>query len=110
VLYGADRKPVHYFALSKDATLVGRLDAANGCFPEIDVSEHVDEAMARKVSRKHALILRSRSSDSFTLRPLPGNTGTQVGMLMLLGTEEVPLTPGTRIVLGGAVRFMFEVV
>jgi hypothetical protein len=55
------------------------------------------------------LILRSRSSDSFALRPLAGNTGTQVGMLMLLGTEEVPLTPGTRVILGGAVRFKFEV-
>jgi hypothetical protein len=109
VLYGVDKQPVHYFALSKDATLVGRLDAASGCFPEIDVSEHVDEATARKVSRKHALILRSRSSDSFTLRPLPGNTGTQVEKRMLSGPEEVPLTPGTRVILGGAVRFKFEV-
>jgi hypothetical protein len=95
--------------LSKDATLVGRLDAANGCFPEIDVSDHVEEATARKVSRKHALILRSRSSDGFTLRPLPGNTGTQVEKRLLTGPEDVPLTPGTRIVLGGAVRFKFEV-
>jgi hypothetical protein len=109
VLYGADKRPVHYFALSKDATLVGRLDAASGCFPEIDVSEHVDEATARKVSRKHALILRSRSSDSFSLRPLPGNTGTQVEKRMLSGPEEVPLAPGTRVVLGGTVRFKFEV-
>ena len=109
VLYGADKQPVSYFALTKDATLVGRLDAASGCFPEIDVSEHVDEATARKVSRKHALILRSRSSDDFTLRPLPGNTGTQVEKRMLSGPEDVPLTPGTRIVLGGAVRLKFEV-
>jgi hypothetical protein len=109
VLYGPDKQPVHYFALSKDAMLVGRLDAASGCFPDIDVSEHVDEAMARKVSRKHALILRSRSSDSFTLRALPGNTGTQVDARLLSGPEEVPLPPGTRVILGGAVRFKFEV-
>jgi FHA domain len=109
VLYGADKQPVHYFALSKDAMLVGRLDAASGCFPDIDVSEYVDEPTARKVSRKHALILRSRSSDSFTLRPLPGNTGTQVEKRMLAGTEDVPLMPGTRLVLGGAVRLKFEV-
>jgi hypothetical protein len=109
VLYGADKQPVYYFALEKDATLVGRLDAASGCFPEIDVSEHVDEATARKVSRKHALILRSRSSDSFTLRPLPGNTGTQVEKQMLTGTDEMPLAPGTRVILGGEVRFKFEV-
>ena len=109
VLYGADKQPVHYFALSKDAMLVGRLDAASGCFPDIDVSEYVDESTARKVSRKHALILRSRSSDSFTLRALPGNTGTQVEKRMLAGSEEVPLMPGMRLVLGGAVRFKFEV-
>ncbi len=109
VLYGPDRQPLHYFALSKDAMLVGRLDAASGCFPDIDVGEYVDEATARKVSRKHALILRARSSDSFTLRPLPGNTGTQVDARLLTGLEEVPLPPGTRVILGGAVRLKFEV-
>jgi hypothetical protein len=109
VLYGPDKQPVHYFALSKDAMLVGRLDAASGTFPDIDVSEHVDEATARKVSRKHALILRSRSSETFSLRALPGNTGTQVDARLLSGPEEVPLPPGTRVILGGAVRFKFEV-
>ncbi len=109
MLYDADKQPMHYFVLNKDAILVGRLDAASGCFPDIDVSEYVDDSTARKVSRKHALILRSRSSDSFTLRALPGNTGTQVEKRMVAGPEDVALTPGTRIVLGGVVRFKFEV-
>jgi hypothetical protein len=109
VLYGANKQPLSYFALSKDAMLVGRLDAASGCFPDIDISEHVDAATARKVSRKHALILRARATDTFSLRALPGNTGTQVDARMLSGPEEVPLPPGTRVILGGAVRFKFEV-
>jgi hypothetical protein len=109
VLYGPDKQPVRYFALDRDAMLVGRLDPASGCFPEIDVGEWVDQATARKVSRKHALILRLRNSDKFTLRALPGNTGTQVEKRLLAASEEAPLTNGTRVILGGAVRFKFEV-
>ncbi len=109
VLYGADKRPVQYFPLGKDAMLIGRLDPASGCFPDIDVSEWVDAVTARKVSRKHALILHVRGSDSFTLRPLPGNTGTQVNAQLCPGPDDVPLAPGTRVILGGAVRLKFEV-
>jgi hypothetical protein len=109
VLYGPDKQPVQYFALDRDATLVGRLDPASGSFPEIDVGQWVDHATARKVSRRHALILRSRGTNSFALRALPGNTGTQVEKQMLAGSEEVALAEGTRVILGGAVRFKFEV-
>jgi pSer/pThr/pTyr-binding forkhead associated (FHA) protein len=99
---------VQFFPLTKDAVAIGRLDAVNGCFPDIDVSEWVDEKTARKVSRRHALVLRARAGNSFALRPLPGNTGTQVNAAMVSGSEDVPLAPGTRVILGGVVRFKFE--
>src|SRR5262249_56680816 len=35
VLYGADRKPVHYFPLTKDVTLIGRLDPVAGSLSDI---------------------------------------------------------------------------
>ncbi|HYT90233.1 MAG TPA: FHA domain-containing protein, partial [Gemmataceae bacterium] len=108
VLYGPDKRPVHYFPLTKDVLLIGRLDPVRGCFPDVDLSEWVDEATARKVSRRHALILRSRATNGFSLRPLPGNTGTQVNTNLLSAPEDVPLTAGTRIILGGTVRFKFE--
>src|SRR5438876_6010797 len=52
VLYGAERQPLQYFPLTKDVTLIGRLDAVEGSFPDIDVRPFVDEATARKMSRR----------------------------------------------------------
>ncbi|MCI0460767.1 MAG: FHA domain-containing protein [Gemmataceae bacterium] len=109
VLYGPDKQPRHYFPLTGDAVLIGRLDPVNNCFPDIDLGEFVEEATARRVSRKHALVLHARASDTYILRPLPGNTGTQVEKRMVAGGQDVPLTPGTRLVLGGVVRLKFEV-
>jgi hypothetical protein len=110
VLYGPDRKPVHYFPLTQDVTLIGRLDAVQGSFPDIDVDAFVDAGMARKVSRRHALVLHSRADDRFALRPLGGNTGTQIEADMVPAMADYPLTPGIHVILGGAVRFKFEVV
>jgi FHA domain-containing protein len=109
VLFGPDKQPAQYFSLTKDAALIGRLDAVAGVFPEIDVTQWIDVAAARKVSRQHALILRSRSAGSFTIRPLAGNTGTQIEADMVPPLHDYPLKPGTRIILGGAVRFKFEI-
>jgi hypothetical protein len=108
-LVGPDKQPLQYFALTKDAVLIGRLDAVAGNFPEIDVMQWLDAAVARKVSRKHALILRSRQTGSFSIRPLAGNTGTQIEADMVPPLADYPLQPGTRLVLGGAVRFRFEI-
>jgi hypothetical protein len=110
VLIGPDREPIQYFALTKDVTLIGRLDAPGGNFPDIDLEEWLDTVTARKVSRQHALILRSRAADSFTLRPLSGNTGTQVERDMVVPLHDYPLMPGARIILGGVARFRFEIV
>jgi hypothetical protein len=109
VLYGPDKKPLRYFPLVKDVTMIGRQDAVRGHFPDIDLSEWLDETTARKVSRKHAILLHSRQSDAFSLRPLAGNTGTQIESDMVEALQDYPLTSGTRLVLGGAVRFKFEV-
>jgi hypothetical protein len=109
VLYGPDRNPLHWFPLAKDATLIGRLDAPAGNFPDIDVDEWLDAATARRLSRQHALVLRSRISGDFTLRPLPGNTGTQLEADMVVPMQDHPLTPGQRLILGGVARFKFEI-
>jgi hypothetical protein len=110
VLYGPDRQPLHYFPLSRDVTVVGRQDPVAGHFPDIDLSTWLDEGTARKVSRSHALVLHSRLNDTFALRPLPGNTGTQIEAEMVPPQQDYPLRPGTRMILGGAVRFKFEIV
>jgi hypothetical protein len=109
VLYGPDKKPLRYFPLKHDVTLIGRQDPLHGHFPEIDVSDCLDEATAKKVSRKHAILFHSRLDDSFALRPLTGNTGTQIEQDMVEALKDYPLTAGTRLILGGAVRFKFEV-
>jgi hypothetical protein len=109
VLYGADRQPLQYFALTKDAMLIGRLDAVAGNFPDIDLDAWFDRATIRKISRQHALILRTRASASFALRPLLGNTGTQLETQMVQPQQDYPLRPGHRIILGGVIRLKFEI-
>jgi hypothetical protein len=109
VLYGPDRNPLHWFPIAKDATLIGRLDAPAGNFPDIDVDEWLDAATARRLSRQHALVLHSRVTGDFALRPLPGNTGTQVEADMVMPMQDHPLTPGQRLILGGVARFKFEI-
>jgi hypothetical protein len=109
VLYGPDRQPLHYFPLTKDAMVIGRLDAVAGNFPDIDLDAWFDRGTIRKISRQHALILRTRATASFALRPLLGNTGTQLERNMIQPMQDYPLVPGHRIILGGVIRFKFEI-
>ena len=109
VLYGPDKQPLRYFALTKDATTIGRLDAVKGMFPDIDLDEFFDRTIVRKISRQHAISLRSRATSTFVLRPLAGNTGTQLEADLLEAMRDYPLRPGHRIILGGAIRLKFEV-
>lgn len=109
VLYGPDKQPLQYFALTKDAMLIGRLDAVAGNFPDIDLDEWFDRATIRKISRGHALILRTRATSTFVLRPLAGNTGTQLEAQMVTPQQDYPLRPGHHIILGGVIRLKFEV-
>jgi hypothetical protein len=108
-LYGPDRQPLQYFPLTRDATLIGRLDALAGVFPDVDLDEWLDAAITRKVSRQHALVLRQRTQGTFSLRPLTGNTGTQLETEMVLPLHDYPLQPGHRVILGGVVRLKFEI-
>jgi pSer/pThr/pTyr-binding forkhead associated (FHA) protein len=108
VLLGPDKQPVRYFPIEKDVTAIGRADPLHGHFPDVDVSAWLDAESARKVSRRHALILRQRQEKTFLLRPLAGNTGTQINQDMVAAAHDYPLVPGTRLILGGAVRLRFE--
>jgi len=110
VLYGPERQPLHYFAIAKDVTLIGRLDPVEGVFPDIDLGQTLDASTARRVSRRHALILHSRATDAHVLRPLAGNTGTQIEADMVPAQQDYSLSPGTHIILGGVVRLKFEIV
>jgi hypothetical protein len=109
VVYGRDKLPLQYFALTKDATLIGRLDAVAGNFPDIDLDEWFDRSITRRISRQHALILRSRATQTFALRPLAGNTGTQLETEMVQPQQDYPLRPGHRMVLGGVIRLKFDI-
>ena len=103
------RQPVRYVPVAKDVLLIGRQDAIRGDFPDLDLGSLLDESLAKKVSRRHAEVLRARDSQTYTLRPLPGNTGTQVGKELASPGQDYPLTDGTPIVLGGVVWMKFEV-
>lgn len=109
VLYGPDRQPLQYFPLTKDAVTIGRLDSVAGIFPDIDLDEWFDRPTIRKISRQHALILRTRATSTFALRPLAGNTGTQLETQMIQPLKDYPLKPGHRIILGGVIRLKFEI-
>ena len=52
---------------------------------------------------------QSRATGGFCLRPLTGNTGTQIDLEMVPAQQDYPLVNGTRLILGGTVRFKFEV-
>src|SRR5262245_66475910 len=110
VVYSADRQPLCHFALDRDVTLIGRTDPMAGTFADLDLGKLLDEPTARKVARKHALVLRSRETGAYVLRPLARNTGTQLGGELVEELCDYPLADGTRVVLGGVVRLKFEVV
>jgi hypothetical protein len=109
VVYDAERRPIHYHRLDQDVTRVGRTDAVQGDFADLDLGALFDDETARRVSRKHALVLRSRATRAFVLRPLPHNTGTQIDAARAEELHDYPLRDGTRVVLGGAVRLKFAV-
>ena len=99
---------VRFVAFTMTTTIQSN-DAVAGIFPDIDLDEWLDAATARKISRQHVLILRSRATNAFSLRPLAGNTGTQLEGEMVLPMEDYPLLPGQHLILGGAARFKFEI-
>ncbi len=110
VTYSADRLPLHYFVIDKDVIVIGRNDPIRNIFVDLDFSEILEPDLARKISRRHATILRSRVDSSLVLRPTEGNTGTQIEGAIAEAGQEYPLTEGTRMILGGVARIKFEVI
>jgi hypothetical protein len=104
-----EKQPVLYCPLVKDFTVVGRCDPLRGDFPDVDMATLFDESLARHVSRRHLLVLRSAETGQFLLRPLSGNTGTQIEREMAKDLVDYPLTDGTRIILGGKIRMKFQI-
>ena len=109
VTYSVDRKPIHHFVIDKDVTIIGRNDPVRNIFVDLDFSEFLEPDLSRKVSRRHAMVLRSRENMSMVFRPMEGNTGTQIEGTIAEPGQDYPLTDGTRIILGGAVRIKFEI-
>jgi len=61
------------FSISADESLIGRWDADNGIFPDIDLDRHDPEA---KVSRRHARILHN--DGQYSIEDLGSTNGTFV--------------------------------
>jgi len=84
------------FQLSSDESQIGRWDADNGIFPDVDLDSHDPEA---KVSRRHARIVRD--SGRFTIEDLESTNGTFVnrGRRLIPGTPHL-LSDGDEIIVG----------
>jgi hypothetical protein len=84
------------FALSPDESNIGRWDADNGIFPDVDLDTHDQEA---KVSRRHARII-FRDGKHF-IEDLGSTNGTYVnrGRRLIPGNPQM-LVDGDEIIVG----------
>lgn len=84
------------FQIFSDESNIGRWDADNGIFPDVDLDTHDPEA---KVSRRHARIIYE--NDKFLIEDLGSTNGTFVnrGRRLLPGTPHI-LTDGDEIIVG----------
>jgi hypothetical protein len=84
------------FSLTREESVIGRWDADNGIFPDIDLDTVDHEA---KVSRRHARILMREGK--FFLEDLGSTNGTYInrGRRLLPGTPQL-LTDGDEIIVG----------
>jgi FHA domain/zinc-ribbon domain len=84
------------FRLTNDESTIGRWDADNGIFPDVDLDAHDDDA---KVSRRHARI--RRSNGMYSIEDLGSTNGTYVnrGRRLLPGNAEV-LKDGDEVIVG----------
>lgn len=93
------------FAVQAEESYIGRWDADNGIFPDIDLDAHDKEA---KVSRRHARIIRQNGK--FLIEDLGSTNGTFVnrGRRLLPGTPHV-LNNGDEIIVGKTfLRFFID--
>ena len=84
------------FALSSNESNIGRWDADNGIFPDVDLDAHDAEA---KVSRRHARIIRENGK--FLVEDLGSTNGTFInrGRRLIPGNSNV-LNDGDEIIVG----------
>ena len=84
------------FRLVNDESTIGRWDADNGVFPDIDLDAFDSDA---KVSRRHARI--RRSNGSYYIEDLGSTNGTYVnrGRRLLPGNTEI-LKDGDEVIVG----------
>jgi hypothetical protein len=84
------------FALSAEESNIGRWDADNGIFPDVDLDAYDPDA---KVSRKHARIIFR--NNIYMIEDLGSTNGTFVnrGRRLLPGSPQV-LTEGDEIIVG----------
>jgi pSer/pThr/pTyr-binding forkhead associated (FHA) protein len=84
------------FNLTSEESYIGRWDADNGVFPDVDLDSYDDEA---KISRRHARIVYR--NDSYTIEDLGSTNGTYVNR----GRRLIPGNPhrldnGDEIIVG----------
>ncbi len=84
------------FSLASTESYLGRWDAENGVFPDVDLDAHDPEA---KVSRRHARIIER--GGQYQLEDLGSTNGTYInrGRRLLPGTPQ-PLNDGDEIIIG----------
>ncbi|MEO6334626.1 MAG: FHA domain-containing protein [Pyrinomonadaceae bacterium] len=84
------------FVLSSEESYIGRWDADNGIFPDVDLDAHDPDA---KVSRRHARIIYR--NNVHMIEDLGSTNGTFVnrGRRLLPGSPQV-LTEGDEIIVG----------
>jgi len=84
------------FQMTREEAVIGRWDADNGIFPDVDLDSVDSEA---KVSRRHARILKK--DGGYFLEDLGSTNGTYVnrGRRLLPGTPQ-PLADGDEIIVG----------
>ena len=84
------------FKLINDESTIGRWDADNGIFPDVDLDAHDSDA---KVSRRHARIIRSKGS--YFIEDLGSTNGTYVnrGRRLLPGNPQA-LNDGDEVIVG----------
>ena len=84
------------FQLTGEEATIGRWDADNGVFPDIDLDAHDEDA---KVSRRHARI--RRNNGSYFIEDLGSTNGTYVnrGRRLLPGNTQI-LNDGDEVIVG----------
>lgn len=86
------------FELGQGETLIGRWDPDSGSFPEVNLDGEDSDA---KVSRKHAVILRT--GDRLALRDLGSLNGTIVNGKLAARDCETILAIGDQVAIGNLV-------